>query len=357
MRVGWRVALALMATLAVANCASIGPATIKRDRTDYSGAIATSWKEQMLLNVVKFRYFDTPVFVDVSSVVSTQEMSTQGDASARLVPDPLATATRNFYNLGVTGKYTDRPTISYTPITGNRFINTLLRPIPPQTIFGMIDSGHDARFLLSLAVRSINGVYNYSLSPGRARPENPKFRQVAAAIRRIQQAGAIGTRKGKTGKASSTWVFFRHNARGAVEEDIRLVKRLLGLAPQRDEFVLTGGPNHTPNQIAVLTRSMHEILTELAAGVDVPAEDLAEGRATRVPVLNGATESRPLIHIHSSSEPPSNAYVSIHYRDRWFWVSDRELSSKRVFMFLMIFSALSETRAEPHLPIVTIPTN
>ena len=127
MRMGWRVALALMATLAVANCASIGPTTIKRDRTDYSGAIATSWKEQMLLNVVKFRYFDTPVFVDVSSVVSTQELSTQGDATARLVPDPLTTATRNFYNLGVTGKYTDRPTISYTPITGNRFINTLLR--------------------------------------------------------------------------------------------------------------------------------------------------------------------------------------------------------------------------------------
>lgn len=49
--------------------------------------------------------------------------------------------------------------------------------------------------------------------------------------------------------------------------------------------------------------------------------------------------------------------TSVFYRDRWFWVDDGDLRSKRVFMFLMIFSALSETRAVPQLPIVTIPTN
>ena len=43
----------------------------------------------MLLNIVKFRYFDPPVFLDVSSVVSTQELQTQGDVTSRLVPHPL----------------------------------------------------------------------------------------------------------------------------------------------------------------------------------------------------------------------------------------------------------------------------
>jgi len=68
--------LIVVLTLAslVAGCASIGPAGIQRDRPDYSGSMASSWKEQMLLNIVKFRYFDPPVFLDVSSVVSTREL-------------------------------------------------------------------------------------------------------------------------------------------------------------------------------------------------------------------------------------------------------------------------------------------
>ena len=98
---------------------------------------------------------------------------------------------------------------------------------------------------------------------------------------------------------------------------------------------------------------MQEMLTELSAGVDVPAADLAAKRATSIAAV-GAT---PLIHIDSSSTPPGDAYASVFYRDRWFWVDDGDLRSKRVFMFLMIFSALSETRAVPQLPIVTIPTN
>ena len=169
MLVRWPNALLLITALAATGCASIGPATIKRDRTDYSGAMASSWKEQMLLNIVKFRYFDPPMFLDVSSVVSTQELQTQANVTSRLVPNPLTTSTRDYSELGVSGHYTDRPTVSYTPLTGDRFINSLLRPIPPQTILTMIDAGHDAAFLLPLTVRSINGIYNYSLAPAQSR--------------------------------------------------------------------------------------------------------------------------------------------------------------------------------------------
>ena len=56
--------------LAVAGCKSIGPGTVKRDRMHYSSAVADSWKEQLLLNIVKTRYDDAPAFLEVASVLT-----------------------------------------------------------------------------------------------------------------------------------------------------------------------------------------------------------------------------------------------------------------------------------------------
>ena len=54
----------------LAGCTGIGPHTVARDRFDYTGAIGDSWKEQMLVNTVKLRYGDTPIFLDIASVIS-----------------------------------------------------------------------------------------------------------------------------------------------------------------------------------------------------------------------------------------------------------------------------------------------
>src|SRR6185437_4625902 len=56
--------------LTLGGCASIGPGTVARDRFDYISAISDSWKAQMLLNLVKLRYGDAPVFLDVASVIN-----------------------------------------------------------------------------------------------------------------------------------------------------------------------------------------------------------------------------------------------------------------------------------------------
>ena len=63
----------VIGVLALAGCASIGPRTVARDRFDYVESISDSWKRQMLLNLVKVRYADAPVFLDVTSVISSYE--------------------------------------------------------------------------------------------------------------------------------------------------------------------------------------------------------------------------------------------------------------------------------------------
>ncbi len=62
--------LCVAATLLLSGCAGIGPGTVTRDRFDYTTAISESWKAQMLLNMVKTRYADAPIFLDVASVIN-----------------------------------------------------------------------------------------------------------------------------------------------------------------------------------------------------------------------------------------------------------------------------------------------
>jgi hypothetical protein len=363
---------ALAFVLALAGCSSIGPATIKRDRTDYSSAMGNSWKELQLLNIVKYRYFDPPVFLDVPSVVSQQEIEARTRAEAQFFDHELTnvSGTQNFGFIRAEGRYTDRPTISYTPITGQALVDLLLRPVPQATIFAMIDAGYPSDFIMARTVKAMNDIYNYSLTATRAHPQDPRFPKLIAAIHRLQQVGAIAARTtrgegapssttlGARGEGESkplvTILYFRRHVSAAAERDIGLVKSLLGLNPRHDEFKVTGGPRHTPEEIAVDPRSLQEVLEEFAAGVDVPAGEVADGRATGVPAFAANPNSPPLIHIHVADGPPDDAFSAVYYQQHWFWIDNDDLGSKLDFLFLMIFSALVESRSIPQIPLVTI---
>ena len=80
--------LMLMALLSLAGCAGIGPGTVSRDRFDYTEAISDSWKRQMLFNMVKIRYGDAPVFMDVSSVISQYQIAGQINLGATINQQP-----------------------------------------------------------------------------------------------------------------------------------------------------------------------------------------------------------------------------------------------------------------------------
>ena len=356
-RTGASAILGSFLSACIAGCSSIGPATVVRDRADYIGAIADSWKEQMLANVVRLRYADAPVFVDVSSVISSYALQTQVLASGIRSLD----APGNLVNLGANATYVDKPTITYTPLTGDQFTKSLLRPIPPASLFSLIQAGYPADFVLLVTVEALNGVYNRtSGGGGRARPASPEFKPLIDALRRLQIGGGLGMRLKKTKTGEVTLVFFPDNPTPSQRRDIDFVARTLKVKPEHDEIQLEfGATQRSPNELAVLSRSLSEILIELAAGIDAPEKDVAEGRTYAGTSVgpDAPAYDRPFVRIHSGDISPSDAYVAVRYRQHWFWIDDADYSSKRAFSFLMLFFSLAQTGVTPHLPVVTIPAN
>jgi len=74
----------ILALLLFVGCSGIGPGTVPRDRFNYNRAISTSWKEQTLLNIVKIRYADMPLFVEVASVVSGYTLESSANIGGQL---------------------------------------------------------------------------------------------------------------------------------------------------------------------------------------------------------------------------------------------------------------------------------
>src|SRR2546428_7532267 len=65
-----RGAGALIAVLLIAGCSAFGPKTLARDRLRYNEVVKSTTEEQLLLNIVRLRYSDTPSSLAVSAIAA-----------------------------------------------------------------------------------------------------------------------------------------------------------------------------------------------------------------------------------------------------------------------------------------------
>jgi hypothetical protein len=345
-----------IATTLLAGCTHIGPKTVVVDRFDYSTSIADSWKQQTLLNIVKLRYMDLPVFVDVSSIVAGYSFQT--GVSANGVLSSQKAVQGNYVGVGGQAIYTDRPTITYVPLTGEKFLRGLITPIDPKNIFFMLQTGYAADFILGLTVESLNGVRNRSTTGGTVREADPDFIRALQLMREVQAAGAVGMRveedkvKGATGV-----VFFRRgDVTPEITEKSAEVRRLLNLPPEQQKFVLTYSPvRGAEGELAVNSRSMLQVMAAFASYLDVPEEHLQEHRASPSFQHAGDGTRQDSVQIHSGKEKPDHAFAAVYYRDYWFWIDDGDLRTKRALTAVMFFFTLADTGTNEKLPLITIP--
>jgi hypothetical protein len=361
-RRGRKAVASVLVALTVYGCSSIGPGTVPRDRVDYSNALSDSWKDQMLLNIVRLRYADTPTFMDISSVIAAYTIQIAGTAGAIAnigVPGSSTTLPNGTASVGVAGGYNDRPTISYTPLTGAKFAKSLLKPIPPEAIFSLIAAGYPADVVLLATVRALNGIYNRTAAAGKRRPSDPEFYPLVDALRRIQNSRAFSMRiEKRDDEEVAIGTFASRPLDPEVQRDVDFVRKTLNLKSEDGETTLEyGAVQRDPNELAVLSRSMIEVMNEMSADIEVPAGDVSNGRtyATAEPLTDASPYDQPRVKIHSGAAPPSDAFTAVRYRDTWYWVSDQDFTSKRSLTFLLLFFSLAETGVVPEAPVLTIP--
>jgi hypothetical protein len=348
----------------ITGCGSIGPTTLGRDRFDYVSAISESLKQQILLNIVKIRYADVPVFMDVGQVISGYELEGTLTASGNLADKDWRTAggaLGTFLNLGAGGRYLDRPTITYSPLTGADFIKTMMTPFPPGAIMFLVEAGWPVDVLLQVGVQAINGLRNEK-GGIQGHLADPEFIEVIQLLKKIQVAGGVGFRvqQEQEGKEASMLMFHTRRLTPETVQDIAKVKQLLRLNPEATDIRITYGADaQSDREIALHTRSAYQVLVDLSMQVAVPPEHIEENRTIGLTAtaLEQTAHLPRLIAIRSSSERQNDSFVQVRYRGYWYWVDDRDLLSKRVFTFLTVLFTLSETGEKIQKPILTIRAN
>jgi hypothetical protein len=350
--------VAVVVIFIISGCTNIGPKTVPRDRFDYNTAISDSWKEQTLLNIVKLRYADMPLFVEVASVVSGYTL--EGSVNLGGNVSSQGGVNGDLFSLGTSGKYTDRPTITYAPITGQKFNASFMTPIPPQVILFLMQTGWPIDVIFPLTVEAVNGLRSRMSGGTNQREGDADFYRVVALLRKIQKSGAAGMKivKKADQEESTVLFFYRENIPAEIASAFEELRHLLGLRSGLGEITVSYGfLPATDREMAILTRSMMQIMVALATQVAVPPEHVTEGRT--VPAVAGSgnfnDDLGQYIKINSSVDRPENAYTAVNYKGHWFWVDDRDFKSKRAFAFLMILFSLTESGGQRELPLVTIP--
>ena len=347
-------------------CSSIGPSTVTRDRSDYGAAIGDSWKQQTLLNIVKLRYGDFPVFMEIAQVIAGYQLQTTVGAgvsaqnfNAASIGGPVAVGG----SVAAAATYTDRPTVIYAPLTGNDFIKKLMTPIPPAAVLFLLQSGYSATLVMPIAVDSVNGITNESRRAGMTRPGDPDFARITQLLYELQLANALQIRIERSKDNAETAVvgFPPTHVGPDILAKTAEVRRILRLGPPHRAYqVRYGGWSGKPDEIAIVTRSMLQVMLELGILAQVPESDIAGGRATpgaAGPPSPVAPAAGPLLNIRSSASPPPESYVAIPYKGRWFWIGEDDIRSKSLFTSVMLLFSISDVGVRSAPPVVTVPAN
>lgn len=127
--------------------------------------------QQMLLNLVRLRYHESPVFLEINSISAQYAWEATGEAGAELSQQSAL----NLFTLGVAGKVAVQPTVTYSPLQGEDFAQRILSPVSLEHLMLLYRSGWSLKRLLAICVQRLHQVSNAARAAGPTPGRAPKY--------------------------------------------------------------------------------------------------------------------------------------------------------------------------------------
>ncbi len=385
----------------------VGPKAIRYTRIRYNEVVRDTNDEQLLLNIVRLRYADSPVFIDLPNITSQFEMAGRGSYFGGYGNQYQGRSNLGYGELSLR----DTPTLSYHPREGREIAKALLTPLSAD-LFSVVNMGADIEQLLLLAVNDINDVSNArgaTLLTPKVPDDNTQFVQGVRLLELLrerdgtelgletdEESGGSSDPIAKSSvqgrdlvNASRDGYVFRAKGEGQVtllkrerELSIRIrpayvnspemaeIARIFGMIPGQSKYriksELTEEANHAlPNPLGNDTfflnmRSVLQIMMFLSKGICIPDEHLRAGIAPMTPGPDGMPFDWTQITagnfiVHAQKHRPHDAEVAVKYRGYWFYIAPNDVKSRAALAFLEVLFALQESDGKNVGPLLTLP--
>ncbi len=340
-------------------CYNFGPARVPSARLGYNESVGRSANEQMLLNIVRLRYQHVPVFLQITSVLTQYtyagQLGVEGETGSSLG--------FSLWSFGGDANviYAERPTLTFTPLTGEQFAEHLLRPIIPGVLFSLVQSGWPPEQLLSMGLERLNHIQNlpFGRNPIPEHIEELRtFHRVVQMITELHRRQALEMQTDKTTEPPARRLILGPTTDPETQNLIDEFKSTLRLDPQRSVFQVTQRlAGRKPDEITIRVRSMLALMGYVAQGVEVPGLHIKEERAMKL-VARGDDEALAVLfplHVYSQPEEPEEAFVRVRFQDHWFYLKHSDHRSKRAFGLLTYLFQLQAPTPDTTGPMLTLP--
>ena len=355
--------------LLISGCAARGAKRMPADRFDYNAAIAQSTREQMLLNIVRSRYLEVPVFLTVSSVLTQYEY----DSSLGLGGIFESGSGTNDIFFGETNlRFSERPTITYLPVEGQEFSAHLLSDIPSEIIFAAAQAGWPVDVFMRIAVQRLGTAENMSFGEIPASGDSGSKTQIESDLKKLKRferminlifilsdSEVIEVQLVEENGKTERYLMIAEE----VAEDLRPMlgelRQLIGLS-NRNRFRITDRvTNLKDDEISIQTRSVMAMMEFMARGVEVPLEHLQDGWVIDYGLQSSEGEmAKALIPftMHSNKNRPENVFAAVRFRGFWYYIDHADITSKRALSLIIVVFRLQAPTPSGAAPILTLPT-